>query len=163
MNLHIRLATPSDVPRMLCLRDMALDIMIQSGNPHQWSEGYPAEATLQQDITLGQSYLVVQDEEVVGMFALADGPDPTYTKIYEGEWLDDSKPYKVLHRIASTPDSHGVFAAIIAFSMQQSSNLRIDTHRDNRIMQHLILKHGFAYCGIIYLLNGDERLAYQQI
>ena len=29
-------------------------------------------------------------------------------------------------------------------------------------MQHNILKHGFAYCGIIYLLSGDERLAYQK-
>jgi hypothetical protein len=23
-------------------------------------------------------------------------------------------------------------------------------------------KHGFTYCGIIYLLSGDERLAYQK-
>ena len=30
-------------------------------------------------------------------------------------------------------------------------------------MQHNLLKHGFTYCGIIYLLNGDERLAYQRI
>jgi hypothetical protein len=29
------------------------------------------------------------------------------------------------------------------------------------IMQHNISKHGFAYCGIIYLASGDERLAYQ--
>ena len=38
-----------------------------------------------------------------------------------------------------------------------------DTHRDNTIMQHLITKHGFTYCGIILLANGDERLAYQKI
>ena len=31
------------------------------------------------------------------------------------------------------------------------------------IMQHNILKHGFTYCGIIYLLSGDKRLAYQRI
>ena len=30
-------------------------------------------------------------------------------------------------------------------------------------MQHNLLKHGFSYCGIIYLANGDERLAYQRI
>jgi hypothetical protein len=30
-------------------------------------------------------------------------------------------------------------------------------------MQHNILKHGFTYCGIIYLLSGDERLAYQKM
>jgi hypothetical protein len=29
-------------------------------------------------------------------------------------------------------------------------------------MQHNILKHGFTYCGIIYLASGDERLAYQK-
>ena len=31
------------------------------------------------------------------------------------------------------------------------------------IMQVIIEKHGFTYCGIIYLANGDERLAYQKI
>ena len=30
-------------------------------------------------------------------------------------------------------------------------------------MQHNIVKHGFSYCGIIYLASGDERLAYQRI
>jgi len=29
-------------------------------------------------------------------------------------------------------------------------------------MQHCIEKYGFTYCGIIYLSNGDERLAYQK-
>jgi hypothetical protein len=29
-------------------------------------------------------------------------------------------------------------------------------------MQHNIMKHGFSYCGIICLANGDERLAYQR-
>ncbi len=43
------------------------------------------------------------------------------------------------------------------------SNIRIDTHLDNRIMQHVIKKYGFTYCGIIYLASGDERLAYQLI
>ena len=30
-------------------------------------------------------------------------------------------------------------------------------------MQHNIEKHGFTYCGIIYLANGDARLAYQKL
>ena len=30
-------------------------------------------------------------------------------------------------------------------------------------MQHLLEKHGFSYCGIIYLANGDPRLAYQRL
>lgn len=52
--------------------------------------------------------------------------------------------------------------------MRQSGNMKqwgegIDTHRDNKIMQHNITKHSFTYCGIIYLLSGDERLAYQYV
>ena len=30
-------------------------------------------------------------------------------------------------------------------------------------MQHIIERHGFTYCGIIYLASGDERLAYQRV
>ena len=87
----------------------------------------------------------------------------TYAKIYEGKWIDDVQPYHVVHRIASYPDAHGIFSSIMDFCLSHDRNIRIDTHRDNKIMQHNILKHGFTYCGIIYLLSGDERLAYQKM
>ena len=77
--------------------------------------------------------------------------------------IDDVKPYHVVHRIASYPDAHGIFSSIMDFCFSHDTNIRIDTHRDNKIMQHNILKHGFTYCGIIYLLSGDERLAYQKM
>ncbi len=49
------------------------------------------------------------------------------------------------------------------FCFTHDANIRIDTHKDNLIMQHNIAKHDFTYCGIIYLPSGDERLAYQKI
>lgn len=45
--------------------------------------------------------------------------------------------------------------------IEQAGHVRIDTHRDNKTMQHVILKNGFEYCGIIYLKNGEQRLAYE--
>jgi len=90
-------------------------------------------------------------------------PDPTYTTIYNGQWLEESLPYHVIHRIASVPNAHGIFQSTMDFCFQIDSNIRIDTHRNNTIMQHNLQKHGFTYCGIIYLENGDERLAYQKI
>ena len=39
--------------------------------------------------------------------------------------------------------------------------LRIDTHKDNIVMQRAVLRGEFQYCGIIHLANGDPRLAYQ--
>lgn len=57
---------------------------------------------------------------------------------------------------------HGIWDCVLTWAFERTHTLRIDTHRDNHIMQHNILKHGFTYCGIIYLLSGDERLAYQK-
>ena len=89
--------------------------------------------------------------------------EPTYSKIFGGEWLDDDRPYHVIHRIASIPDSHGIFKSIMDFAFAHESNIRIDTHKDNAIMQHNVVKHGFRYCGIIHLASGDERLAFQKL
>ena len=41
--------------------------------------------------------------------------------------------------------------------------MRIDTHVDNTGMQNLLLKLNYNYCGIIYLENGDLRLAYEKL
>ena len=49
------------------------------------------------------------------------------------------------------------------FANDEHRNIKIDTHRDNRIMLHCILSYGFTYCGIIYLTSGDKRLVYQKI
>ena len=102
---------------------------------------------------------------MVGSFVLRQGPDPSYGHIYEGKWLDDSMPYYVIHRVTSLPAAHGVFSAIVGYCIQYSDNLRIDTHRDNHIMRHLVEKYGFTYCGIIHLsrVRSAERLAYQMI
>ena len=47
------------------------------------------------------------------------------------------------------------------FALHHYDTIRIDTHRDNKVMQNAIAKAGFEYCGIIHCWNGDERLAYQ--
>ena len=143
--------------------DAAKKIMRQSGNMHQWVEGYPSEAVIIADMEKKGAFVVEDSRNVVGYFAFLQSPEPTYARIYEGKWLDDERPYHVVHRIASYPDVHGIFSSIISFCFSNDKNIRIDTHRDNKIMQHNVQKHGFTYCGIIYLLSGDERLAYQKI
>lgn len=157
------LATIDDLPRILELRDLARDIMRRNGNRDQWPEGYPTEETFRHDIEQGHSYVMKEDGEIIGTWAFIPGPDPTYSIIYGGKWLDDTLPYYVVHRIASTPESHSVMDAILHFCFSQCNNLRIDTHRDNHIMQHILQKHGFTYCGIIHIATGDERLAYQKV
>ena len=163
MSRIIREARPTDVAEIMKVMDAAKAIMRLSGNIHQWGEGYPSEAVITADMEKKGGFAVEDDGRIVGYFAFLPSPEPTYNNIYEGNWVDDEQPYHVIHRIASYPEVHGVFSAIMDFCFSHEPNIRIDTHRDNKIMQHNILKHGFTYCGIIYLLSGDERLAYQRI
>ena len=57
----------------------------------------------------------------------------------------------------------GVLKAAVEFAKLQVSNIRIDTHEDNIVMQTALSKLGFKRCGIIYLENGDPRIAYQLV
>ncbi len=164
----IRPATESDLPALRPVFEAAKGIMRMDGNYEQWSApGFPGEDLLLSDIARGGGYVIEdsrpaghQPPRVVGYFALLPSPEPTYDYI-EGAWLSD-EPYGVIHRIASYPDAHGIFSAIIDFAGALYPHIRIDTHRDNHIMQHLIAKHGFTYCGIIWLTDGTERLAYER-
>ena len=54
------------------------------------------------------------------------------------------------------------FAENMARDMGREA-LRIDTHRGNVVMRKMLEKNDFCYCGIIYLENGDERVAYERI
>ena len=137
--------------------------MAASGNATQWREGYPSLEAVQADIAQNGSFVIEENGRIVGYFAFLRSPEPTYAKIYDGQWLDDTLPYHVVHRIASRPDVHGIFRDIMDFCFANEQNIRIDTHRNNRIMQHNLEKHGFTYCGIILLASGDERLAYQRL
>ena len=163
MDLTIREAKQTDITEILQVMEAAKKIMRQSGNMHQWGDGYPSEAVILNDIEKHGGFVIVGEGRIVGYFAFLPSPEPTYSKIYNGEWLDDVKPYHVIHRIASYPEAHGIFNTIMNYCFSHDANIRIDTHRDNRIMQHHIEKHGFAYCGIIRLASGDERLAYQRL
>ena len=163
MERIIRKAQPSDMAAILTVMDAAKGIMRQSGNMHQWGEGYPSEAVITADMEKDGGFVVVDDDKIVGYFAFLKSPEPTYARIYEGKWLNDEEPYHVVHRIASYPDAHGIFCSIMEYCFSHDRNIRIDTHRDNKIMQHNVAKYGFSYCGIIYLLSGDERLAYQKV
>ena len=156
----IRPATPADIPALRPVFEAAKAIMRADGNPDQWSApGFPPEDLLLRDIARGGGY-VIEDLGLRAYFALLPSPEPTYDRI-DGAWLTD-EPYGVIHRIASYPEDHGIFASIIDFAAARYAHLRIDTHRDNRIMQHLLSRHGFACCGIIRLADGSPRLAYER-
>jgi len=160
----IRLAKVEEMEQLLSVYEAARRFMRANGNPNQWSGGYPSRALLQEDIEKKQLYVVLSEtsKDICGAFVLLSDADPTYAYI-EGEgWLSDA-PYGTIHKVASNGTEKGVFVRCLAFARSRFDHLRIDTHEDNLPMQSAILKNGFSYRGIIYLENGDGRLAYEWI
>ncbi len=154
----IRKAVPSDREAILSVYAAARETMRQSGNPNQWGTQKPEPALIDCDLARGQSYVEETDGHIGGVFALVPGDDPTYAVI-DGAWIDDA-PYSTLHRVASDGSSKGFFRRCIAFCDTVTDTLRIDTHRDNRIMRRVIEAEGFSYCGVITIADGTPRMAY---
>ena len=156
----IRHTTTADIPRLKEIFAIARRFMAEAGNPNQWTEGYPSEELLQEDIDSGDSYVIVKGDRIVATFVLRGGADPTYDIIYDGKWPND-KPYATIHRIASSGEATGIMHTALQYALTLYDNIRIDTHRDNLVMQHLLADEGFSYCGVIHCWSGDERLAFQ--
>lgn len=158
---QVRNAAAEDLPRILEIYAYARTFMAKTGNPNQWGTTHPPKAQLQEDIRLGQLYVVESEGNIHGVFAYLTGEDPTYGYIEDGSWLSDS-PYGTIHRVAAD-GSGGVFAAVMTYALSRNPHVRIDTHHDNHVMQHVVTKYGFVRRGIIYLENGDPRIAYEKI
>ena len=151
-------------------------IMRASGNLQQWNDGYPSREVVMRDIEAGHCYVLCEigdvdqapdavrehsTEQIIATMALIPGPDPTYSYI-EGEWPGE-EPYYVIHRIATATPGRDVARIMYDWAFEYikpASTIRIDTHRDNCIMKHILTKYGFKMCGVIYLEDGAPRDAY---
>jgi RimJ/RimL family protein N-acetyltransferase len=160
--MEIRKSNQSDLEDILILYQQAREFMKDHGNPNQWGNHYPEASVIEEDIAKGRGYVCMDEGQAVGTFMFAVGADETYANIYQGEWLSD-EPYAVIHRITASAEKRGVATFCLNWCFNQYQNLRIDTHRDNIPMQNLLKKNGFIPCGIIYLKNGDERIAFQKV
>lgn len=156
----IRRANKNDIISIMPIYEAAKAKMRADGNINQWSDKYPDEETLLDDINRGELY-IAHDNEIYGVFMLSFSGEETYKEI-QGAWLND-EPYAVIHRIASRGKGRNLLKDAIDFAFAKTDNIRIDTHEDNNIMRSLLNKLGFAYTGIIHLKSGDERRAYQLI
>lgn len=159
--MTVRLANAEDLSAILEIYAYARRFMAQTGNPTQWGNSHPAEEVLREDIKDQHLYVVTDEERIHGVFSFLVGPDRTYALIEDGSWHSD-KTYGTIHRIAGD-GTGGVFAAALAYCRTQADYLRIDTHENNKVMQHVVTKNGFRRCGIIYTDSGSPRIAFDRL
>ncbi len=160
--MEIRKTTAADLDRVMEIYALAREFMAKTGNPHQWKTHKPQRELIEKDIETGQSYVCTEKERIIGVLAFIPGDDPTYGVIYDGEWKSQ-EAYAVVHRIATSGEVKGTGTFMMKWAESQFPHIRIDTHKDNRVMQNMLSKLGYSYCGIIHLEDGDERLAFEKI
>lgn len=158
-------AGPADV-------DAALEI-IESGRRHlrdqgidQWQDGYPDRAALERDAACGKGYLIRSGGETLGYLCVDFDGEPVYDGLI-GRW-GTGEPYVVVHRLAFSAAARGrglsgaVFALVEEMSRRRGVfSFRIDTHEDNRKMQHILEKSGFARRGTVFYGTG-RRVAFDK-
>ena len=160
--LHIRPAREEDLPTILKLVAHSRSLMRANGNKVQWTNGYPGEVDIREDIDKGIGYVIEEEGTVVGSFALLTTPEPTYAYI-EGKWLDDSTPYGTVHRLTKAEGCKGIAEAAFDWCEARETTLRADTHADNAVMLHILQKRGYTRCGVVYMADGSPREAYQKM
>lgn len=161
MSCTVRKAAMADLNRIEEIYGIARQFMKETGNPDQWGSHHPPHDQLAADIRDERLYVITDASGIHGVFYFYIGEDPTYHYIEDGAWRSEL-PYGTIHRIASD-GSGGILRQAVYYCLEQITHLRIDTHHDNAVMQKALAKLGFHRCGIIYLEDGDPRIAYDYL
>ena len=163
-------ATKKDLTSIMAIIGDAQEYL-KDQNIDQWQNDYPNNDIIINDILNKESYLVKSNSDnVIATAMFSTRLEPTY-KVIDGKWMSsNSDRYGVIHRMAIAKKnrrsgvSKFIFKTFETFLKKNKiKSMRIDTHVDNIGMKNLLLKLNYNYCGIIYLENGDLRLAYEKL
>ena len=160
-------ATQNDLDRIIEILADGRNQLAEKGVA-QWQGDYPNREHVKEDIEKGFAYLVVSDDqETVGTLSIVAPPEHDYDTM-DGHWLVDTDQYRVIHRVAihSNHAGHGyasrMFESVIDYVEKAAhiKSLRIDTHEDNKAMQHLIEKNGFKRVGTLHGVYRKNEISY---
>lgn len=150
-----RRATKADIEPSVEIMNDAIRRLGEQG-VDQWQHGYPNRERITQDVQEGIGWVLCLQGEVVAYGAMVFTGEPAYAHITDGSWLTNDENYAVVHRMCVRQGHIGkgygrrFMAEAEREAAKSRKSMRIDTHADNRIMQHLMRSMGYTYCGIIY-------------
>ncbi|EJT6475321.1 GNAT family N-acetyltransferase [Clostridium perfringens] len=166
--MEFRQAKISDLDQIVEIIELSKKYLKET-KVDQWQDGYPAKEDLRRDIESGNSYVLTNKDEIVATTVISLDGESTYNSIFNGEWITNEE-YIVMHRVAvhNKYKGKGIFKELIKEAESLALNndifsIKIDTHRDNVSMQRAVVKNDFKRCGIIYLEDGSERIAFEKV
>ena len=166
-NINFRSATLRDYYDCVEIINGARKQMIDSGL-HQWSDGYPSEDDVLNDINNGVAYVLTLDGKAAVYGAVILNGEPTYDNL-DGKWQTESN-YYVIHRFAVLPElqREGLARTFIKkvkglCEVEKVPSIKVDTHIKNFKMISLLNTMGFCYCGSVDYGTHGKRIAFEYV
>ena len=170
--MKVHKATLNDFDDIRLIHSLAIKHMNEENNHNQWLKNDEKFIQKMIDyINCGDFYIVKENEEIVGFFAMIFGIDVTYNDI-DGKWLNNDS-YVTIHKIASKYYRRHIASFILDYVTKEAAkknihNIRIDTHKVNVSMRSFLIRNGFSECETISITcnfneEASSRIAYQKL
>lgn len=161
----LRTATIDEVPHIWTILQQAIERRRLDGS-EQWQNGYPNPQSIEQDLALGNAYVLVDNDEVLAYAAIIFDVEPAYEVL--DTWLTNGD-YVVIHRVATSDAAKGKGLATKLFEMIEDLaiskgvlSIKVDTNFDNAPMLRIMDRLGYTYCGEVYF-HGSARKAFEKV
>ena len=164
--MEIRQAFPNEIGAIMTVIESARIALAEAGSS-QW-QGLMVILQKKSSLMMflkDRPMSVSLTVKIVSYAAVVTDGEPAYEKIYDGDWKHHNKRYVTFHRIAVLREFTGQKNAQTfiqgLIEGTDAHDFRCDTHEKNLVMQHILEKLGYVYCGKVPI--DGERLAYQKI
>lgn len=145
--MNIRLANKNDLPQINKLfNEVIKDLNNVKKVDMLWNEFYPF-MKFEDDILNQEMYVIENEDNIIGSFALSTYDDPDYKNI---EWLSKDKKFLYLNRLVILPTEQGKGYAkqAMKFIEEYAKNnnyqvIRLTVYKDNKYAIGLYEKLGF--------------------
>lgn len=142
----IRNAQETDINSIIEIIEKCKKIMYQEEN-YQWTDGYPSEKLILNDIKKYSLYVFEEEGIVKGFISIEKNADESYEEVIERTTKEDCY---VFHRLAVSPDfqNQKIATKLLDFGEKQAKKenvllIKADTGVQNRAMIHLFQKSGY--------------------
>lgn len=160
--MQIRRCQESDISEAGAFYDRLIAWMNENDrNYPKWKyKAYPSVRSVRAMTEAGSQYLCMEDDRIIGAFALNADPQGNYKK---GRWKKDlpDGTYLVLHAlgIAHEMQGTGIGSEVIRFCVEKAKEkgyqaLRLDIVPENDPARRFYEKNGFTHAGVADLDRG---------
>ncbi len=155
----IRKAQTSEIQKIMTITRACALVMSAEGI-HQWNEEYPNTKAFEQDVSRGELFVLLSNDEMIGCITISKFKDQEYDAI---EWLSPDQNNIYIHRLAVHPNFQGQgyarqlmdFAEELAKS-QHCTSIRLDTFSQNHRNQRFYEARGYVRLGDIHFPKQSE-------